>query len=621
MKSHDILVSIGALLASVILSFGGCKKASETNNSTDKPLLESSVEQPKELKPGQKLLALWNPSEQRPPIDTIVTNLRSRIDPIGMDDPLAHDVVSVEALLQQMLDTKQPLILSGIEAGLVLNEVLQDAGYSVQPVYRHDVKGATSVRHRLVGVRVNAADVVVPFAVDASKAGDWRVLEVQQRKALVEGLKALRAVEKHAFKAAQVHVTKAMETGTKDSAYQFMRGQILLMQGDFDAGILDMETAVKQQEDSHGHYQLGMAALQLEQSFKAFRSLQRSVELRPENANAWYALGILNLKRFQTANDDARQVVAKELDRVEAALSKINAHHEHLVELRARRALLEGKVDESRQIVLDGLKTNEGSAILHGFLAELATAAGDLNATIKHLEKATKLDKNQPDYWLWLASAYAENGQVDKAIGALEDSVETAPFNPEIRAELVRAYQETNRLEKAHATANQIVLDFPDRVDGPLVLIELAIIEDNYKAVIDLAKSASKKHPQNSDLQQALFLAHVHLGEMEEAKKASEKMAKIDPKTRIALAEMLLEMGSIDPALILLEQEVHAKPEDSQSAMNLALLYHRLERPLDEKRIRAFIRKHAADPAATDKLYEQIRQELDSLGSVPQLEE
>ena len=611
-----------ALLSMMMI--GACKDEKSDKNSTGQSVAiskESVGELPEKQTSFQRLVTRWRTGQKLNTVEGLLDRFREHVVAVEMDDPLGHTILNSTAAANHLLQEGEPLQLTGIEAGLLLNDLLEAAGQSVHPVLYRETRGATSLRHRTVAVRIDNKSVIHPFSNEQTFSSEMLLVNEKQREALLSGLKAIRSVEKYAFKKAQAHITESMAAAPQDNVYRFLRGQILLMQGDFDAGILDMEAAVKRQEDAHGQYQLGMAALQLEQSFKAYRAFRRAVELSPKYGNAWYALGVLSLKRLQTADVATLSAVGQELDSVEKALSEIDAHHVRLYELRARRALVGGQVEQSRQVITDGMKHHSASSVLHGFLAELAIASGDIEKAVIHLEKATQTDKSQADYWLWLASAYGELGKVNKAIGALEDAVEAAPFNPEIRAELVRAYQSTDQIERAQKAGNQLKADFPDRIDGPLVLIELAILRSEYKTVISLAIDAAKKHPDNLDLQQALFLSHAHLGQQELAETAANKMAKIDPNSRVQLAEMLLEMGTIEPALLLLEQEVYARPKDSQSAMNLALLYRRLERSSDEKRIREWMLKQSDDSKTVEALYDQISKELDSLESGAGLEQ
>jgi tetratricopeptide (TPR) repeat protein len=108
----------------------------------------------------------------------------------------------------------------------------------------------------------------------------------------------------------------------------------------------------------------------------ALRAYQGAVRLQPQNANAWFYLGItyVNLDRFEEARASFR------------------------------RSVMAASDDPAKWI---------GLCISHYVL-------GDFGDAIHTCQEALRLDPKQADGWAWMGLGYAHQQQWDKAMPALE---------------------------------------------------------------------------------------------------------------------------------------------------------------------------------------------------------
>jgi|GEM_PF-6988397 Flp pilus assembly protein TadD len=608
----------------VILVVSACHKpdssAPQAAGVSGKPLATSpSVAlstSPSVLALAEKWGAGSNEQRETSQITALLTGLRSSTVLLDSTKPIGREALMGEQLAKQLMDAKTPLHLTGLEAGFLMADLMQALGIRGRLVTVYGHGGKTSLRRRTVGVRWDDGNPKEIRGIYSDGIGEKDVSGVitpEHRSAMLDGITALHWIETHRFDRALDQIGAALKRAPDDAALRFLRGKAAFLKGDAEAGLLDMEQAVNAQEDASGQHQLAIAYIEMERSFKAYRALRRAVTLDVKNVDAWIGLGFLTLERYQTTEKDQRTGIVKELDDIEKALIAIDPVHARLIDFRARRLLFDDQREEAKSLVTKAIETSEDPAVLRAFLAELAMQAGDAKTATSQLEKALESNPDESDLWLLLASLYGDQGESTKAISALEQAARSAPFDPQIHAELVRAYQTVGQTEKALKAGKELAARFPGRIEGAVVLIEQALFAEDYERVVVLVNKALQKHPQDVDLHQALFLAYFSLGRKVDAKQSIDRLVKIDPKSRITLAEMFMEMSMLEPALFLLEEQVGADPSQSENAMNLALLYRRLRQTKDELRIRALMIKHASDPKAAEALYEDVGRQLDAL--------
>ena len=93
-------------------------------------------------------------------------------------------------------------------------------------------------------------------------------------------------------------ITDALKSRPEDAAFILIQGQILLAQGKGEAGIETLNRAIERAEDAHAHFTLGTAHLIEDNLFAAFKAFETATRLEPEFAEAWLALGGVEMRRL-----------------------------------------------------------------------------------------------------------------------------------------------------------------------------------------------------------------------------------------------------------------------------------------------------------------------------------
>ncbi len=105
--------------------------------------------------------------------------------------------------------------------------------------------------------------------------------------------------------------------------------------------------------------------------------------------------------------------------------------------------------DEAKKELQQELEIDPSNAGAEYILGELARQAGDLDSAIQHFSKATKLDVTFADAYLGLGSSLLTEKNYVEAIPPLEKAVKLQPENPAGHYSLATAYARSGRKEDA----------------------------------------------------------------------------------------------------------------------------------------------------------------------------
>jgi len=98
----------------------------------------------------------------------------------------------------------------------------------------------------------------------------------------------------------------------------------------------------------------------------------------------------------------------------------------------------------------DMIKKAPGKArAYNNYGVELSQTLHDFKGSIPYFKKAIQMDRKYPDPWNNLSVAYANLGQIDKAIDALKQSIRLYPYYPENYNNLASFYLQKNELDEA----------------------------------------------------------------------------------------------------------------------------------------------------------------------------
>ena len=534
--------------------------------------------------------------------------LHERLKPLPHTRPLGREVLSPAALAERMIAAedgtaveKAALLVTGIESGAFTLALLGALGVEASPVVLFEEHaGRTSLRRRMLAARVTIAGKSrvleplrsrEPFESDAQAAGP------SAAAALLDGLRALRLLEQARADAADELVRKAIARLPTDASLRFLKGQITMVRGESAGGLLEIQKALAAEgaEDSHGRYELAVALLTDEQTFKAFGELRRSVELDPKNVLAWGALGQLTLERIQSTPEEQRPALSEELDAIIEAMTKIGKDAPGLIELRVQRLRLLGKTKEARSLAVEALTLYPERAPLHVQMAEMALQEQNAAVAERHLERAMESDPYDADPALRLMNLYAQQGESEKAVGALRTASERAPYDAGLLAQLGNVYVEMGKLPEAEKVAEALRNRFPKLSTGWLLLGQVRLGQGRGDEALPVLNEGLEQHPRATELYTLLYVLHTANKRLPEAQKVLDRLLKVDPDGRLKLAEPMLASGLWEVGAALLEAELKDKPERIQVAVTLAQLYKSNGEEEEVQKLRKHVGKHVVE--------------------------
>jgi len=545
----------------------------------------------------------------------LLTTIHTRITIIKAGAPLGRDVLRPDAAAKRLSDATDRVPMHAIEVGALTLAAVRALGYKAAvSVLPTGSAGRTSVGHRHLGVIADVTGLdgmMVPSRSGVTDAAEARPAPEAAVEAHLLALEALRAVEQHSFDTGAEIVGKALALAADDQGLHFLRGHLLVLRGQLDAGVELLQTAVVKAEDAEGRYMLAVALLREEETFAAYRALLRTVELDAEHARGWSALGQITLDRMSQVPQGQRPALETELDRVEAALTKINKAAPGLIELRVQRLVAKGKDADARALAVEALNAHPRRAPLHMLMAQMAQIKGETAIAERHYERAAESDPEDAEPLIQLAQIYSQRQETDNAIKALEDAARRAPFDANLMSELVGAYDQTGRSEDAVKMATELRTRFPDLLDGPVLLAQLMLAKGNLQGAIGLLEETLVKHPKEPQLYVLLYFVHVSSNKAAEADAVLKRLMKFDPQGRMRIAQQLLQGMQVEAAVTLMEAELKEKPENIQVAITLAQIHRLGAHDKDVARLRAHVGKHAEDKETTLRLFDEAMVEID----------
>jgi len=192
-----------------------------------------------------------------------------------------------------------------------------------------------------------------------------------------------------------------------------------------------------------------------------------------------------------------------------------------------------------------------------------ALAAGDREQSISRLQRCAKILPNDGDAQFYLAQAYHLNGQDERALTAIRQSLKAEPDNPAV-------WQKYGELLCGTGECNGGLtwLLKAEHSDSSLPRIDYDIANTNYK-LMDIAGAAAyarravQVQPKDFEALQLLATANAKLANWEEALKGFEQMLSIKSDDVVALlgvGQCKLELKDYDGAVQALQSALRLDP-------------------------------------------------------------
>lgn len=328
---------------------------------------------------------------------------------------------------------------------------------------------------------------------------------------------------------------------------------------------------------------------------KAIFQLREILRFEPNNTEASQRL--LELLFAQRKYDELIGIIEKQ--RAAAAVSP-----ELLVMLGdaylAKSSLAEA--ESAYLVALEGRLDNAGALL---GLAQVARAKGELRETSIFLARVATLsaDSNSPEFLYKFALMALRANMTDAAKSALERALKLQPDEPSYLLALGVAWLSRGDLFEAEKLFRRMIQIQPDNALGQLHLGYVFLNQKKYReARLWLEKTARSP---NAIPEVFYYLGLVAQEQNDDAgaiplfEKAVKKLPNY-AHARIALGSSYMKLKNYTRAREELEMAVKLDPDEPKAHYNLALLYARLKDPVRAQEEMKIIEKLKAKGATTD---------------------
>lgn len=138
----------------------------------------------------------------------------------------------------------------------------------------------------------------------------------------------------------------------------------------------------------------------------SFDYLRRAIRLWPENSNIWNNVGAVYRRTGDAEMAEASFVYALILDRYNySALANLTRHY-----------LMEGQADQADQYMKEVRRYYRRNPYYHIQLAAMQIDGGNVDAARENLERAAKLQRDDPALHTALADSYARLGDMNRSL-------------------------------------------------------------------------------------------------------------------------------------------------------------------------------------------------------------
>lgn len=274
------------------------------------------------------------------------------------------------------------------------------------------------------------------------------------------------------FDGAVTNYKKAIELGSSDPAasYYFL-GLTQYLQSDLDSAEKNFANAIRlDSRHAPANFALGEIYLKRGNWGEAERLFTRGIEIRPDLAQGYLNRGaaLMRLNRGLEAKADFQKAVAMSPDSPKAHANlgmcllevknvKEAIHHlSKAIELdprmvRARMLLgeafeLSGEPGRAEQEYSKVLELQAGFSEAHLRYASLLSRSGDFPAAIKHFRAVLELDPENYEAHARLGSLCLAESQFSEAIHHLRSALELRPGSPEVKTQLEKALEESQKV-------------------------------------------------------------------------------------------------------------------------------------------------------------------------------
>ena len=169
-------------------------------------------------------------------------------------------------------------------------------------------------------------------------------------------------------------------------------------------------------------------------------------------------------------------------------------------------------------------------------------------------------------------------GQADKGESFLRKAMQTEPGNYWYKETLAGYYQRKGETEKGIAVIEEMVEQFPSRLEPLMALVDLYNRSQNYEKVIHALDRLEKLDGKSEQISMEKFRMYLAMDDIEHAFAEIENLAKEYPyemRYLTMLGDVYLENGKEEEAYSTFQQVLSAEPGYAPAMLSMATYYNK----------------------------------------------
>ena len=205
----------------------------------------------------------------------------------------------------------------------------------------------------------------------------------------------------------------------------------------------------------------------------------------------------------------------------------------------------------------------------------------DAPRAIEVLENARKADARNPMILNMLAERYAESGKLKEADQVLTGILKRDPQNTLALARMAHLQLRMNRATEARRTAETLLRLEPNSVEAQIVAAQACLALNDAACAGPHLEQALKVDPTDHETRNDLGNLYLQQQKTAAAVREFNAVLQSDPENLQALNGLATEayLGKrYGECETMLKKAIRIRPDDTQTRMNLALLYSRTDR-------------------------------------------
>ncbi|WP_433124847.1 tetratricopeptide repeat protein [Micromonospora sp. CA-240977] len=401
----------------------------------------------------------------------------------------------------------------------------------------------------------------------------WRITELRQLRRLDDAEEAAR---------------EAIENRPDSPNLRLQLAYVHDDKHDYEQALTAVEQALTL--DPHHEWALVWRITELRQLRRfddAEQSARQAIEARPNSPQLHLELGHLH---------DDRHDHKRALDAFEQALT-IDPHHESALAWRIIQLRQLRRFDDAEQAARQAIEARPDSPDLRLQLAYVHDDRNDHAHALTAVVQALTLDPHHESALTWHITELRRLRRFDEAEEAVRRAVEARPDSPRPYVEL--GYLHDDRYDHRRALeAFEQALSIDPQHESALIwhIVELRRLR-RFKEAEDAIRLAIGKRPDSPDLHLQRALLHENRHDHEQALTAVEQALTISPQHELALAWRVTELRQLrrfDEAEEAVRRAVEARPDSPRPYVELGYLHD--DRHDHRRALEAFEQALTIDP-------------------------